>query len=72
MDMEEEGVFDDAVLVSLRTSMDMVIVVVTQQIAPSEAPAVVVKTSEQRVHARNRDGHTDDTLRIKSNNYLTT
>ena len=55
MDMEEEDVFDDAVLVPLRTLMDIDTVVVPQQVL-SVAPAVVVKTSAERVCARKPRG----------------
>jgi hypothetical protein len=55
MDMEEEHVFDNAVLVPLRTSMDIDTVVVPQQVL-SGAPAVVVKNSAERVRIRKPRG----------------
>jgi hypothetical protein len=55
MDMEEEDAFDDAVLVPLRTLMDIDTTVVPQRV-PSAAPAVVVETSAERVRARKPRG----------------
>jgi hypothetical protein len=55
MDMEEEDVFDDAVLVSLRNLMHIDTVVVPQQVL-SVAPAVVIKTSAERVRIRKPRG----------------
>jgi hypothetical protein len=50
--------------------MDIGSIVVPQQVV-SVAPAVVVKIFAERYVHENREGHTDDTLRIKSINYLT-
>jgi hypothetical protein len=55
MGMEEEHVFDDAVMVPLRTLIDIDTVVVPQQVL-SVAPAVVVKTSAERVRIRKPRG----------------
>jgi transposase len=51
MDMEEEDDSDDAILVPLRTLMDIDTVVVPQRVL-SAAPPVVVETSAERVRAR--------------------
>jgi hypothetical protein len=51
MDMEEEDAIDDAVLVPLRTLMDIDTTVVPQQV-PSAVPAVIVETSAERVRTR--------------------
>jgi transposase len=56
MDMEEENVFDDAVMVSLRTLMDVDTVVVPPQQVLSAASAVVISPSAQWVRARKTRG----------------
>src|ERR1700730_11306927 len=55
MDMEEEDDSDDAILVPLRTLMDIDTVVVPQRVL-SAAPPVVVETSAERVRARKPRG----------------
>jgi hypothetical protein len=51
MDMDEEEVFDDAVLVPLRTLTDIDTVVISQRVLSAVA-AVVVKPSAERLQAR--------------------
>jgi transposase len=51
MDMEEEEALDDAVLVPLRTMMDIDTIVVPQQV-PSVELSVVIETSAERERAR--------------------
>jgi transposase len=56
MDMEEENVFDDAVMVPLRTLMDVDTVVVPPQQVLSAASAVIISPSAPRVRARKTRG----------------
>ncbi|KAM3589912.1 hypothetical protein VKS41_000767 [Umbelopsis sp. WA50703] len=56
MDMEEENVFDDAVMVPLRTLMDVDTVVVPPQQVLSAASAVIIGPSAPRVRARKTRG----------------
>ena len=71
MNMEEEDANDDAVLVPLRTLMDIDTTAVPRQMPLAEAtsPTAVVEFSAERVGTRKPR---DDTLRIKLSNCLIT